>query len=139
MPLQSGLTNYVLPVTGSRETGFLCIPFTVNALTGKHKAMRMLGDTMIKGSIIDIVKPTQGGQFRASMTGLLTKMYREFYYHLRTPDEINSQITALANSFVNTAVCNAFAYPVVPASSALYYAQGGGNNQLCCQIVTGTP
>jgi hypothetical protein len=136
---QGGLTNYVLPVTGSRATGFLCIPFTINALTGRQKAMRMLGDTMIKGSLIDIVKPGLGGQFRGSLTSLLTSMYRAFYYRLQTPDEINGRIATLANSFVNTAVCNPFAWPVVPQSSALYYAPGGGNNQLCCQIVFGTP
>ena len=136
---QSGTASYLLPITGSHGTGFMAAPFTVNALTGKSKAMRMAGENIIKGNIINIVTPGLESAFRVAMTGILIQMYIKFYFSLQTPEVINGKIVKLANAFVNTAVCNPFAYPMVPASSALYYARGGGNNQLCCQIVFGTP
>lgn len=134
-----GAASYLFPVTGSHGTGLTVIPFTLFALTGQSKAMRMLGDTPIKGNIINIVKPGLESSFRAAMNGLLIQMYKKFYRQPQTADVINAKIALLANTYINPAVCNAFVYPAVPASSALYYARGGGNNQLCCQIVSGTP
>ena len=127
-----GEASYVLPVTGSHGTGLQAVPFTLFALTGKSKAMRMLGDTPINGNVINIVKPGLESAFRAALNGLLIQMYKKFYLRPQEPDAVNNKIALLANTYVNPAVCNAFVYPVVPDSSALYYAQGGGNNQLCC-------